>query len=34
MNQQPWQIIVIKDKALLDEMDISVMEMLSKQQAR
>lgn len=32
MNQQPWQIIVIKDKALLDEMDASVMEMLSKQE--
>lgn len=31
MNLQPWQIIVIKDKVLLDEMDASVMEMLSKQ---
>lgn len=32
MNQQPWKIIVIKDKAMLDEMDASVMEMLSKQE--
>ena len=30
MNQQPWQIIVIEDKALLDEMDVTTMEMLSQ----
>lgn len=32
MNLQPWEIIVIRDKALLDEMDASVMELLSKQE--
>lgn len=30
MNIQPWQIIVIKDKSLIDEMDVATMEMLSK----
>lgn len=30
MNNQPWKIIVIKDKALIDEMDAATMEMLSK----
>lgn len=32
MNQQPWEIVVIRDKALIDEMDAAVMEMLSKQE--
>ena len=32
VNKQPWKIIVIKDKGLLDEMDASVMDMLSKQE--
>lgn len=32
MNQQPWEIIVIKNKDLIDEMDRAVMEMLSKQE--
>lgn len=30
MNRQPWKIIVIKDKALLDEMDAAIMEKLSQ----
>lgn len=30
MNLQPWQIIVIQDKALLEDMDTTTMEMLSK----
>lgn len=29
VNRQPWEVIVIKDKSLLDEMDATVMEMLS-----
>ena len=32
MNNQPWKIIVIKDKALIDEMDAATMEMLSKRE--
>lgn len=32
MNLQPWEIIVIQDKALLDEMDATTMDMLSKQE--
>lgn len=32
MNRQPWQIIVISDKALLDEMDAAVMEFLAGQE--
>lgn len=32
MNMQPWKIVVIQDKVLLDEMDDAVMEMLSKQE--
>lgn len=32
MNKQPWQIIVLKDKALLDEMNDSLMDLLSKQE--
>lgn len=30
MNNQPWKIIVIKDKAFIDEMDVATMNMLSK----
>lgn len=30
MNRQNWQIIVIKNKSLIDEMDASGMEILSK----
>lgn len=30
MNNQPWKIIVIKDKAFIDEMDAATMDMLSK----
>lgn len=32
MNKQPWEIIVVRDKALIDEMDAAVMDMLSKQE--
>lgn len=32
MNLQPWEIVVIRDKALIDEMDAAVMEMLSEQE--
>lgn len=32
MNMQPWQIIVVQDKALIDDMDASIMDMLSKQE--
>ena len=32
MNMQPWEIIVIQDKTLIDEMDASIMDMLSKQE--
>lgn len=32
MNQQPWEIIVIRDKAFIEEMDAATMEMLSKQE--
>jgi len=32
MNQQPWEITVITDKALIDEMDAVTMDMLSKQE--
>ena len=31
MNQQPWEIIVLTNKALIDEMDSAVMDMLSQQ---
>lgn len=34
MNQQPWEIIVIKNRELIDEMDSAVMAMLSKQDDR
>lgn len=30
MNLQPWKIIVIKDKALIDEMDVAIMDMARK----
>ncbi|MBQ6815407.1 MAG: nitroreductase family protein [Lachnospiraceae bacterium] len=30
MNVQPWQIVVIKDKTLIDDMDATTMDMLSK----
>ena len=29
LNRQPWRIVVVKDKALIDEMDIAGMEMLA-----
>ncbi len=32
MNKQPWKIVVIRDKALIDEMNDTVMDMLSKQE--
>lgn len=34
MNKQPWKIIVIKDKAFIDEMDAATMDMLSKKEER
>lgn len=32
MNTQPWQILVIQDKELLEDMDVTTMEMLAKQE--
>lgn len=32
MNLQPWEIVVIQDKTFIDEMDASVMELLSKKE--
>lgn len=32
MNQQPWEIMVIRDKSFIDEMDAATMEMLSGQE--
>lgn len=32
MNRQPWKIIVIQDKALIDEMDASAMALLAAQE--
>lgn len=32
MNQQPWQIIVVRDRELLEDMDITTMEMLFNQE--
>ncbi len=32
MNQQPWQIIVVRDRELLEDMDATTMEMLSHQE--
>ncbi len=32
MNLQPWQIVVIKDKVLIDEMDAKAMELLAAQE--
>jgi len=31
MNRQPWKIVVIQDKSLIEEMDAAVMELLGKQ---
>ena len=30
MNLQPWQIIVVQDKSLIEDMDATTMDMLSK----
>lgn len=30
MNQQPWQITVVKDKSFIDDMDATTMDLLSK----
>ena len=30
MNQQPWKIVVLRDKAFIDEMDAAVMDFFSK----
>lgn len=32
MNQQPWKIMVLRDKELIEEMDAAVMEVLAKQE--
>ena len=32
MNQQPWKIVVVRDKALIEEMDDAVMDFFSKQE--
>lgn len=32
MNLQPWEIVVIRDKKLIEEMDAAAMVMLSKQE--
>jgi len=32
MNTQPWQILVIQDKELLEDMDVTTMEMLANQE--
>lgn len=32
MNQQPWKVVVIKDKSLIDEMDAATMDFFSKQE--
>ena len=32
MNMQPWEIVVVRDKALIEEMDTVTMDMLSKQE--
>ncbi|MBQ8279355.1 MAG: nitroreductase family protein [Roseburia sp.] len=32
LNKQPWEIIVVKEKALIDEMNDSLMDFLSKQE--
>ncbi len=31
MNLQPWKIVVIQDKALIEEMDAATMELLSRE---
>lgn len=32
MNNQPWKVIVVHNKGLIEEMDAAVMDMLSKQE--
>ena len=32
MNQQPWKIVVLREKALIEEMDDAVMDFFSKQE--
>lgn len=32
MNQQPWEIIVLTNKTLIDEMDSAIMDMLATQE--
>ena len=32
MNMQPWELVVIQNKALLDELDVTVMEMLFRKE--
>lgn len=32
MNMQPWEILVIQDKELLEDMDVTTMKMLAKQE--
>ena len=32
MNKQPWKIVVIQDKALIDEMDIVLMNQFAAQE--
>lgn len=32
LNKQPWQLIVVQDKALIEEMDATLMDYLSKQE--
>lgn len=32
MNRQPWEVIVLTDKALIDEMDCAIMAMLESQE--
>lgn len=34
MNQQPWQITVVTNKAMIDEMNDSLMDYLSKQEEK
>jgi len=32
MNLQPWHIVVVRDKALIDEMDLYAMELLAQEE--
>lgn len=32
MNQQPWKIVVLRDKSLIEEMDADLMDFFSKQE--